>query len=225
MSAATSLPPAGRSSTGSRFGTGRPGSKACKGGRWMDRGTQWHWMATEGLYIGGSFTQVGALRSPGIAHWNGKAWDDPDGLADSLAKQQRVSNQSTSAGSPSMPQTGSCMQVGLIRLNNHAFLAIWKQDKPGWSMIPINNNEWVGHLALDPLGGLYVAGQNELAAGSNGIARYSKGRWSGLSGGLTRFGSKSGSGQVSYDHFSIVSMAVDRARAGHHRWEYSCCWG
>ena len=78
-------------------------------------------------------------------------------------------------------------------------------------MIPMNKYAWVGHLALDPSGGLYVAGQNELAAGSNGIARYSKGRWSGLSGGLTRFGSKSGSGQVSYDHFSIVSMAVDRA--------------
>ena len=68
-----------------------------------------------GLYIGGSFTQVGALRSPGSPIGMGKsgmtrrAWQ--------TAWQSRPgSNRSTSAGSPSMPQTGSCMQVGLIYL-------------------------------------------------------------------------------------------------------------
>ncbi len=49
-----------------------------------------------GLYIGGSFIQVAGLRSTGIAHWNGKAWDDPEGLADGLAKQTGIQSISVS---------------------------------------------------------------------------------------------------------------------------------
>ncbi len=154
---------------------------------------------------------MAGLRSTGIAHWNGKAWDDPEGLADGLAKQTGIQSISISgiafdATRRILYASGAQSYYGV-----HPFLATWKQDQPGWSMITLAKYASAKYLALDPSGGLYVSGRDELAAGSNGIARYAGGHWSGLDGGLTRFGSKTGSGIVVYDRFSIESLAVDRA--------------
>jgi trimeric autotransporter adhesin len=163
-----------------------------------------------GLYIGGSFTQVGTLHSPGIAHWNGKAWDDAEGLADSLAKQTGI--QSIRVRGIAFDATrGILYASGADRVGNYPFLATWKLAKPGWSMITLGKSSRADHLALDPSGGLYVAGWNELVAGSNGIARYAEGDWSRLGSGLTRFGTKTGSGMIDYSDFYVGSMAVDRA--------------
>jgi len=162
-----------------------------------------------GLFIGGSFTQVGALHSPGIAHWNGKAWDNLEGIAERLVEQAGVQSTYVS-GIAFDPARQILYASGSGQYGDHPFLAEWKNAQPGWSMITLAKSAQPRQLLLDSSGGLYVGGwsRSDLAEGSNGIAHYSEGHWSGLGKGLTRFGTKL-SGGIDYDDFFVGSMALD----------------
>lgn len=141
-----------------------------------------------GVYVAGSFTRVGSLQSPGIAHWNGQSWEDPGGLAERLVEMVNDQLITVSAIAYDPARRTLYASIAYDPSANHYSIVAWQEDHSSWSILMRTDFAQAMQLALGPSGDLYAAGAGKFDPGSEGVARYAQGQWSGLRGGLTRMG-------------------------------------
>lgn len=131
--------------------------------------------ASGNLYIGGEFTQIGALPANHIAKWNGSNWSalgaGTDDYVDAIA---------VSASGGDVFVGGEFKTAGGATANH---VARW--NGAGWSPLGDGTNENVAALAVAGNGDLYAGGFFTTAGGApaNYIAKWNGASWSPLGAG------------------------------------------
>jgi hypothetical protein len=126
------------------------------------------------LYIGGSFTQAGAVNLKNIAKWNGSVWSSLGSGVNGQVNAIAVNGSDLYVG-------GNFSQAGAVGAGNIA-----KWNGSAWSSLGSGVNGQVNAVALSG-SDLYVGGSFTQAggAGSNRIAKWNGSAWSSLGSGVS----------------------------------------
>ena len=130
------------------------------------------------LFVGGSFSVMGAVPASRIAQWDGKSWASTGGGTDDDVYALAVFGEDLVAG-------GRFGTAGGVAANR---IAAW--DGARWSALGQGMNNDVAALAVHDAGGppqLYAAGRFTVAGASQAarVARWDGGAWSPLGTGLS----------------------------------------
>lgn len=148
------------------------------------------------LFVGGEFTQAGAIEASGVARWDNLGWHDVDGGIDDPGGPHRAFAMSVfdedGPGGRDLPRLfvgGDFVLAGGLAASN---IARW--DGSVWSEVGGGANGWVQTMqTFDPDGpgprtlGLYAGGIFGSVGGMsvNRIARWDGRNWSSLSDGIS----------------------------------------
>jgi hypothetical protein len=139
---------------------------------------------TGDLYVGGTFTTIGALTVNRIARWNGSTWSAlGTGLGGTNSGVYTIAIDSSGRGGSAerVYASGSFYTAGG---SSAGHVAYW--DGIAWNTMGTGTLQGVDVMTVDDLGRVYVAGNIVSAAGGpvNYIARWNGSTWSPLGDGL-----------------------------------------
>jgi hypothetical protein len=131
-----------------------------------------------GFYVGGDFTTVSGVSSPGIAKWNGTTWEAVGGGVDGTVSAIVISGTNVYVG-------GSFDQAGQVSALN---VAAW--NGTAWTALAGGIDDDVNEAQINAMAAsgskLYVGGQFDLADGNSAtnIACWNGTAWSALNDGI-----------------------------------------
>src|SRR5665213_1319648 len=130
------------------------------------------------VYIGGDFTKVSGVNSPGIAKWNGTEWVSVGGGVDGAVYSIAISGSNVYIGG-SFSQAGSVSALNIAEWNGASWTAL------AGGIDDDNGQAQVNALAIVS-SNLYAGGLFDLADGNEAtnIAHWNGSAWSALNNGI-----------------------------------------